>query len=241
MKKIVFAILALMALFSCGPRDKNISIVKNEFKNYVQKTFDDPRALKEIVEIVPQDTISMKSIIGLIELTEETLSLQLELWNFKDSIENKRQETELNSMYHVKPKRRPSYSESIKFEQLSEAYLESGRKKMDAKYSLYPLRSKLNDMKFGLTYRPAIYRYEVKYRKKCADGLKLESVYAYVDSLDGFKKIVPEIDDFEVIDEDYAAVLRKNKECLSEINRVEILYDKHKEAWDEFIGFVRRF
>ena len=66
---LVFVFLGTVVITaSCGPKDKNVPIVNKAFKAYVQKTFDDPNSLKEIVEIVPHDTISMESIKALVKL-----------------------------------------------------------------------------------------------------------------------------------------------------------------------------
>ena len=230
-----------MTLFiSCSPKDKNISLVKKEFNAYVQRTFDDPGSLREIVEISPYDTISRESIRGLINISNEGIEQYKELWHLKDSLNSEQMQSILKE---PTPKRQPTYSEAVHGSLLINECKSFDYKKAEAKIELYSLQSRLlEELDKGLVYHPAIYVYEIKYRNLLKDGLKLESAYAYIDSLAGFKAILPEKNyNTSIISEDYYNVFQKCKECLIATDKIQELYEKQKEKWDELIEFTQRF
>lgn len=236
---LVFVFLGTVVITaSCGPKDKNVPIVNKAFKAYVQKTFDDPNSLKEIVEIVPHDTISMESIKALVKITNDGIEQYRELWRLKDSVNTEQMQAVLKG---PKPKRQPTYSESLKGNMLINEGYSLTVKIVEAKIALYPLQSRLNELGDRLVYHPAIYVYEVKYRNQYSDGLKLESAYAYIDSLAGFKVILPKKDDSEIISEDYHSVFKLSKECLIALNTVQELYEKQRNNWDELMELTKRF
>lgn len=238
MKRVAYALVLLSIIVSCGPKDKNVSIVKKEFKAYVQKTFDDPSSLNEIVDITPHDTISLESIKSLINITNEGIEQYRELWQLKDSLSTEQMQSVLNG---PKPKRQPSYSEAFQGAMLVNECQSLVRKTLDAKMTLYAAQSRLTDMDSALVYHPAVYVYEVKYRNQYSDGLKLESAYAYIDSLAGFKVIIPEKNDVDIISDDYYSVFKQSKECLIASKKVEELYEQQQEKWDELMEFTQRF
>ena len=59
--------------FACGPKDKNIALVKKEFQSYVQKNFDDPKMLKEIVEIIAKSLVDNPSAVVINEKEEDNV------------------------------------------------------------------------------------------------------------------------------------------------------------------------
>ena len=223
---------------SCAAKDENLPLVKKEFKAYVQKTFDDPKSLKEIVEIAPHDTISIESIRALINITHEGIEQYRDLWKLTDSVRTEKMQAELKG---PKPKRQPSYSEAIQGAMLVNEAQSLVVKTADAKIALYLAEARLKEMEEGLVYHPAVYVYEIKYRNQHNDGLKLESAYAYIDSLAGFKAIIPEKNDSGLISEDYYSVFKQSKECLIASNKVQSLYEQQKEKWDELMEFTQRF
>ncbi|MBO7510831.1 MAG: hypothetical protein J6T35_06570 [Bacteroidales bacterium] len=237
MRKILYIVL-LLIFVSCGSKDKNISIAKSEFKAYVQKTFDDPSSLKEIVEIAPHDTISLKSMRTIINMSIEGIEQRCELWKLKDSLNLEQLEAILK---RGKAKRQPTFSEAIQGAMLLEECSSYADKISDAKKPLYLLKFQLQKLNTELAYHPAIYVYEIKYRHQLKDGLKLESAYVYIDSLSGFKAIMPEQDDTSIISEDYNNVFQKSKESLIATKKVEGLYEKQKENLDEIVKYTQKF
>ena len=238
MRKIVFAFLLLSFIASCGPKDKNIPIVKKEFKAYVQNSFDDPSSLKEIVDIVPNDTISLDFMKALIDLTNTSIEQYRELWRLKDSVNTEQVQAIIKG---PKPKRQPTYSEAIHGSELIDEYSSYLLKISEAKIALYSTQARLEALEKELVYHPAIYVYEIKYRNQLKDGLKLQAAYAYIDSLAGFKVIMPEKDDTSILSEDYNNVFQQSKECVIASDKVQYLYDKQKEKWDELMEYTQRF
>jgi len=82
-----FGIFTLLTCLSaCDNGDKNVIIARKEFVNHVQKTFDDPRTLKEIVDIFPADTISVDKLREMLHLTQKNCSLVLDAAQLQDSL-----------------------------------------------------------------------------------------------------------------------------------------------------------
>lgn len=238
MKKVLNTIMIVLISVSCAPKDKNLSIVRKEFKTYVQKTFNDPNSLKEIVEITPHDTISLESIRALINITNDGIEQFRGLWELTDSLNTARIQADLNG---PKPKRQPSYSESVQGAMLINDVQSLMRRAVEAKIALISTQLRLKELEAGLEYHPAIYVYEVKYRNQQKDGLKLESAFAYIDSLAGFKVIIPELNHSDIISNDYYNAFKLSNECLNASNKVQEIYEKQKVKLDELMEFTQRF
>ena len=236
-KSLLFALLPLVVILSCGPKDKNVPIVKKQFNAYVQKTFDDPSSLKEIVEINATDTISYESIKALIKLTDEGIEQYRELWSLRDSIWTEQMQAMLKGR---KPKREPTYSERYKGATLLDDCSSLTLKIAKEKMNLTSLQQRIKEKDSNLAYHPAIYVYEVLFRKQESDGLKLKRVYAYMDSESGFKGIMPKKDDSQIISEDYNDVFKLSKECLVSSNSIQGMYDEQKEKWEELQELAQR-
>ena len=115
------------------------------------------------------------------------------------------------------------------------------RKIIDAKKVLAYQNASLDQLCDSLEYKPAIYSYDIKYRKQYPSGIKLETVYAYVDSLSGFKAILTEKSDTEMMSPEYSEVFEKSKECIVTLNRIDELYQQEEKQMEELIKFVQRF
>ena len=238
MKNVTIAIFLVLAIASCGSNDKNVPLVKKEFKTYVLKTFDDPSSFQEIVEIAPCDTISLESIKRLAKLTNEGIEQYRGMWKLKDSVRMEQMQAILNG---PKPKRQPTYSEAVRGSMIIDEINSILSKTANATISLYNSQARLNKLDSSLVYHPAIYVYEIKYRNQKQDGLKLESAYAYIDSLAGFKTIVPQKNDSGIISDDYYKVFIQSKECLIATNKVQELYEKKDEKTNELLEYTKQF
>lgn len=235
MRRSLFVLSVLCVLVSCGPKDKNIGVIKKEFKSFVQKTFDDPKSMKEIVEISATDTISLEFMRNLSSMTVDLMDTSLKLYKMKDSVAT-------DQIEHAYKKMKKSFSggyyEAFKGQLMATEIISLTQKSIDAKKSAYIAKEKMTAVRDSLSYHPALYVYEIKYRKETPDGLKLNSAYAYVDSLAGFKAILPEKDDTEMICEDYKKAFETSKQCYSVIGLLEDIYKKHDEKFEEFSDFI---
>ena len=115
------------------------------------------------------------------------------------------------------------------------------RRAVEAKIALISTQLRLKELEAGLEYHPAIYVYEVKYRNQQKDGLKLESAFAYIDSLAGFKVIIPELNHSDIISNDYYNAFKLSNECLNASNKVQEIYEIQKVNLDELKEFTQRF
>lgn len=240
MKRIVavITILSALNLTACGPKDKNLSLVKKEFLSYVQNNFDDPKAVKEIVSIAAGDTVSLEKMKSLVALSDSTINATKELYRIKDSIATANLGVLASSITkQVSPYSSDAYTGRLVLVELMTLL----RKTIAATETLYYQQSILNHLGDSLKYVPAVYVYEIKYRKRYPDGLKLETAYAYIDSLSGFKSICPERSDGDIMCPEYSAVFNKSKDCMVAIHELEELYRKRDENYEELEKLVLKY
>lgn len=235
MKRIISLVFLVCSLFACAPKDKNVSLVRNAFKDYVQKTFDDPKSLEEIIEIVPSDTISLEAIRLLVASTDSLIETSRELYHLKDSIWTEKLNDDLASL---KKARNIGYSDAFSGQLLALRLAKLTQQVLDAKKSLIYQQDKMDKMCDSLTYRPALFTYSIKYRKQYPDGLKLETVYAYVDSLSGFKSILAEKNDSEMMNRDYFEVFDISKDCMISLGALDDFYHQYEKLIEEFEELV---
>ena len=114
------------------------------------------------------------------------------------------------------------------------------QKIIDLKKTLVFQQESLNQLCDSLEYKPALYIYDIKYRKQYPDGLKLETVYAYVDSLLGYKSILVEKKDSEMMCPEYEAVFEMSKDCMITLSNLEAIYQKKNQQIEEFDKFFLR-
>lgn len=237
MNRIVPLLLISFIVFSCGPKDRNISLVTKEFNKYVQNSFDDPKMLKEIVEIAPNDTISLLKIKSMVAMSDSLIDATRELHILKDSLGN----AKLEEQYEVLRKSRNiSYSDAFTGQLLVIDVMSTLQKIIELKKTLVIQQESLNKLCDSLKYKPALYIYSVKYRKQYPEGLKLETVYAYVDSLSGFKSISTARKDSEMMSPEYEAVFERSKDCMMTLSNLNNLYQKQDEQIEEFDKFFQR-
>ena len=235
MKRILELLVVVCSVISCGQGDNNIGIVKKEFKNYVQKTFDDPKSMKEIVEIIPKDTLSFDSVKNLCLMTLDLMDSSFKLYSIKDSLATNQLENAYNDMRKTY---RGGYYEAIQGQRMITELVSLVSKQIEAKTKARYEQSRMKAIYDSLSYYPALYVYEIKYRKQSDDGLKLESAYAYVDSLAGFKNIMSDQKDNEMMCEEYKDAVDESRKCTSRLKDIEALYDENDEKWEEFRKFI---
>ena len=227
--------IIIVGAFSCCCSGKNTAVVKKEFKNYVQKTFDDPKSLKEIVEIIPHDTLSIEKMVSICSFTDSLISVNNELRSIQDSI--RMAETE-NLANKLKRSFNGSIIEAFQGQMIVSEMMTLINNEINLKKDLLANQILLQDYRDSLSYHPALYVYKISYRNQTPDGLKLESAFAYVDSLSGFKKILPKQDDSEMICEEYGRVVSVSQKCYSineEINENQKKQDENAAELRDFI------
>ncbi len=237
MKKFLPVFVLLVGFVSCGLKDKNISLVSKEFQAYVQKSFDDPKTLKEIVEIAPSDTISLSSIKSMVIMSDSLIDITRKIYSIKDSLSTAKIKDQINVLKHS---RGITYSDAYTAQLLAIEVMTTIQKIVNLRTKLDYQQESLNRLCDSLEYMPALYIYDIIYRKQYPEGLKLETVYAYVDSLSGFKSILTEKKDDEMMCPEYSAVFEKSKDCMITLNNIETLYQKKDEQAEELFKFILR-
>lgn len=234
MKKIVYAFILLSIIVSCGLKDKNISLVKREFKTYAQNNYDDPAMLKEIVEITASDTISLSKIKSMVAMSDSLIDTSRELYKMKDSLGRAQLEEQYKAL---RKSMNISYSDALSGQLLLIEMTTTAQKVIDFKTMLVNQQASLNQLCDSLEYKPSLYVYDIKYRKLYPEGLKLETAYAYVDSLSGFRSILTEREDGEIMCPEYKAVFEKSKDCMITLSNIETLYQEQDKQIEELKKF----
>lgn len=235
MKRILTFFIVLLIIVSCGQQDKRIALVKKEFKAYVNKNFDDPKSVKEIVEIIPKDTISLEKMKAICSITDEAISQSRQLYHLKDSLLTDKLEEYYNI---IRKSRGLSYSDALTGQLIAIDLMSTFQKVIDTKKVLMLEQSQLKAIGDSLQYYAPLYLYEIKYRNMSNDGLKLETSYAYIDSLTGFKAILPKQNDMEMISSDYYTVIEKSADCMKTVEKIESLYKEQEEQFEKLDRFM---
>ena len=192
MKKVVYAAMLLIGMSafiaSCSVKDKNATVVKKEFKQYVQKTFDNPKNLQEIVEIIPSDTISIEKIKTMLRQADEICQLSFQSDNMIDSIYTKALDI---TNYDRRKMGSADYSTRYKIQSALDDYLESAYKCIGLRMNLINSRAPLIAYCDSLKNEPPLYEYQINYRINQNNEITLQNQFAYIDSLKGFQVIKP--------------------------------------------------
>lgn len=185
MRHIYFTFICLfITAVSCNvDSDENIRVIKDQLPLYVRSNFDDPRSFKEIVEIIPTDTLSVENVkkIGTIaiELVDSSFVWMESLVSpAMDKLQNHLSELSYYELERKRFKVIPLVQSGLTRYELMEKNV----------YDKILLKRMIDSLK----YEAPIYGYEVKCRIKENGNLKLKTFYAYVDSLSGFKYIKTE-------------------------------------------------
>lgn len=204
MKKSIYYLPILLLVFitsSCTPSKEDV--IKSAFKNYVASNFDDPKSLKEIVEINSLDTITHNSFKTIVTSFDEMDKLLDET----DSI-IKIKNHELDSFLVVNNSRYRGYKRDQIGSVLSDGLFELQRQSRWFKDE-YPtkerLRIELDSLLNNLT-NIVINSYEIKTRINNNGSLKLQSYYAIEDNIRNEMIIIdhkPVFDDYPQIAKDF--------------------------------------
>jgi len=230
MRKYLFLvpvlIVALVAV-SCEP--KEIRTLKKEFKNYVNNTFDDPSAFKELVSILPYDTLSSvktKTMFNnVIASSEESIAY------FKEAI-NKHQEEMTEMVNKINPYSY-SYYQRNKIQNLGQEVVLLLIDALQDESRLILNVDEIKKFNDGIKYEIPIYGYEIKYRCRTEDGIKLMNCYGYIDSLKLFRAMRPSqltCDDYSLQQKQAYELLKDNVKYLSTIlDNIESAEEKMKK------------
>lgn len=239
MKRLLFLLLSFLGIlsitFSCGNSDKNYSLIKKEFKKHVHKTFDDPNSLKEVVEIVPSDTFSIEKIKRMIQTSLETCDLAIETAHLEDSLQKTTLDVE---NIDRKKSRNSDFMTRMKVVNLVSTMMDLLSKNMSAIKDIYECKIPLEMLKDSLLYKAPVYEYEVRYRVKKGDELKLEKQYAYIDSLSGFNKISSDRMTGEEYSEQYGQAIQYLANAMQKIEKLDGITQKRHEIATEMKSII---
>ena len=206
----VWAVLGVVVLIvACGSKDRSVQLIQKEFKKYVHLTFDDPKALKEIVLISPSDTLSTEKLKNMIQMALETCDNSLELAHMEDSLQEK---TLKPNNIDTRKAQNMEFSTRLKVSSLLSTMVNLISKNMASKTEVILCKDPLIAFADSIKYEAPIYEYSISYRVKRGEGLKLETQYAYIDSLRGFIKILPA----QMTKDEYSEQLRKGVSLISD-------------------------
>ena len=235
MKPFYFIIIVLSAfVVSCSKPTKE-ELIEKAFKEYVNKNFDDPNNLKEIVSIESRDTAK----IALQEITKSILELD-SLLLYYDSIYNS--PTALNKMVkdlsgYENQFSNLGYYERDKIKNAGYEYINCALKLTLYNKSNYRKKVELVDSTLNTMIIPQIILYEIRARVRNNDELKLNKYYALTDSID--IKIYEKEPRFE----DYSSQIGEFKEiidnCLEEQLQYKQLIDNATNKMSEFKELCR--
>lgn len=224
-------ILLLFIIPACGTNDKNVKVVEKEFRHYVQKTFDNPKDLKEVVEVLPSDTLSVIKLGNMLQMAYETCEMSRLASQKQDSIEK---EIFNANLYDVRKVQKMDYPTRLKVTSIINTMMELTSKDLSLKKEVLLCEQPIMNLKDSLHYEAPIYEYAINYRVKQGEGLKLKTEYAYIDSLKGFLKIMPE----RMTDEDYSEQYRKALSLITtamvNTKKLSAITTQRKENTDEF-------
>ena len=193
-------------LISCT-KPYNEEIIRKEFKDYIKLNFDNPDDLKEIVEIIPYDTLSYASVrnlafgaFALADTVEEGYDINSEAWgNLLEEFVNK---CEQYGIYNISTHNRNKLSN------LLQTYTESVFSELGHINAIRQSKQELQARLDSMSYQPAIYVYKINYRVHTGGSTKLKNHYSYIDSLNGFISINPDYNHKDVVCEEYGNLLR---------------------------------
>lgn len=241
MKNLLYLFLICLLFVSCGHRDKNISVIKTEFKQYVRKNFDDPKTMKEIAEIVPIDTISREKMQYLADQTVQLITISLKAAHLKDSILTKTMESKAEDLKKYGYRIRANYSDAVTASMKLLSLMSLLEQDINAQKVVTSYKFEMEASADSIIYSPPIYCYEIKYRQKESDGLKLKSNYAYVDSLSGFRVILPKRKDSDIICGNYKEVLDLSKKCLEAVDVLKECQTKYEDGISEINDILKKY
>ena len=221
-------------MISCSKPTQE-ELIKKAFKEYVNKNFDDPNSLKEIVSIESRDTAK----IALQEITKSILELD-SLLLYYDSIYNS--PTALNKMVkdlsgYENQFSNLGYYERDKIKSAGYEYINCALKLTLYNKESYQKKVKLVDSTLNTMIIPQIILYEIRSRVKNNEELKLNKYYALTDSIDikVYEK-EPEFEDYSPQIGEFKGIIDN---CLEEQLQYKQLIDNATNKMNEFKELCR--
>ena len=227
--------IAIAFFPSCKNLDPNTKVIRKEFKSFVQSNFDDPKNIKEIVEISPKDTLSREKIKLLANITIEYADLYLRAKEIKDSVYNV-------ALERINPAKRRFRGDDYDRIQGLKIITDLTSKRMDLIDKDYQIRLQkrwLQQELDTLIYAPAIYCYEIRYRIQTSEGIKLRSAFAYIDSLKGFQVVSENQNDSDMICAEYQNIFKKSREYSRLVDEASALLQEVEENLSEYEQWFR--
>lgn len=241
MRKGLLLVFVLI-LAACTPKDENVAIVKKEFKNYIKKSFDDPNCFKEFVDIIPVDTISINSIHQFADNYINHAENRYKEIKRNDSIDQSKYDAVLQNMKKTGSVRK-SNSVVTKFYSLLSEQSDLLMEKLPIGINYVLDISEIKKMSDSIKYYPPLFVYDVKYRIKENEGLKLNNKYAYLDSLNRTVVFSDITNDLNIINQDYRSLVKHcldNNKLLDSYDSLQTLYSNSVDELNNLIQSLVR-
>lgn len=235
MKRAIFGLITFALFVSCG-HNTHSALVEKEFRNYVQMNFDDPKNLEEIISISACDTVSIEKMRTLCSITMDGVRHTVALCSKRDSLVD----IEMKNMHESLPKQyRGSYANALHGKMWASNLSSIIQRKRSISMMIFYYMNRMQSLMDSVKYRPAIYCYKIDYRNKTREGLKLETAYAYIDSLSHFVVVHPTKNDEAVMSEDYKEVFRNSKKTFEHVMLLEQTQSEYEQKFVGYKEFVR--
>lgn len=207
--KVYYLVLLVLTPLLSSCKSTTEDMIQNEFENYMQANFDDPKDVKEIVSIKKDFYVNSDSIIAKLE---DGLAL------------GKSYDDHIDSLIKNKGKVDSSRWETPEFDDF---FMSNMTLAMRAEGYKTEIEEFISKKKGGEKVDLDIYI--VKYRIKVDDSLKLKEIYAFIDNNKDNISFHEEANEYTEFDE-YTYILEIGRKYLKDVT-------KHSDEWLCFYGY----
>jgi len=224
MKHLIYIFFALL-IISCS--QSNEDKIRAAFKEHVKTSFDDPSKFEEIVSIDSLDTIST---IEIKKQYSDIMELRKQNYAMCDSFST------LILKYIKDESIRPQLRKMDGIRSLYYKKIELQNYLVETMYKGLSLPAAEEDWKEILTHKDTVmYNQRITYRIKTNDGLKMNTCYAYSDTL--YNKIV--FKDTRMKAYDVSDILREIDDLDEKYGILFNIYEKKIEVDSQLLLMLR--
>ena len=206
MKKLFITAVVSILLASCGSRsDKVTKSIEREFRQYVVQNFDNPKSIKEIVDISIIETICARKFFSdsLIETADTLLTSYAKLKRLRtDQHISRATSRNINRVRH---------SDRMRMANNMTEGISISTRIIGLRNVHNLLKDELIAKAEGMEKEPPIYIYQIRFRQSVNNDIRLQTYYASYTKAD--KKIT---------------ILKNLDESLGKYNGSEVYYELAK-------------
>ncbi len=234
MKQLLpFLFIFLFSFASC--QKSNEELVKQEFKSYVQNNFDDPSSIREIVSILPADTMSVAILKDVLKRLIDTNELVTEMVDMNDSIFDSEIEKIATACHRGS---NLSYSNRQDAARCIDQVAKLIYKKVPIqKRQDDALTNAMNYLHTDYQYQPPKYGYDIKFRQEVDGKITLKIYTAYIDSLS--KDVTIQQGHWKIDGKDPNPQMRVVEKSVYDLSRVIDSWDEVNNSYKEINHKVR--